>query len=131
VSLTESGSDATGALNPITVSDTRNNYPGWSVSGQAADFTGSGTANGSIISGNLLGWVPIGSCAAAGVTFGPVVGPGAPGLGTTAAVLAAAHAGTGFGTCTMDANLTLAIPVAAKPGDYTSTLTVTAVTALP
>jgi len=131
VNLTVSGSDATGALNPIAVSDTRNNYPGWSVSGQAADFTGSGTANGSTISGNLLGWVPIGACLGTGATFGAAVGPGAPGLGTTAAILASAHAGTGFGTCRMDANLTLAIPAAARPGDYASMLTVTAVTAFP
>jgi phosphate ABC transporter phosphate-binding protein len=131
VNLTVSGSEAAGALNPITVTDTRNNYPGWSVSGQAADFTSSGTAAGSTMSGNQLGWAPTDTALATGVTLGGAVTPSAPGLGTTAAILASAPAGSGFGTSTLGANLTLVIPAAARPGDYASTLTVTAVTALP
>jgi hypothetical protein len=59
------------------------------------------------------------------------VAPAAPGLGTTAAVLASAHAGSGFGTSTLGANLTLAIPVEAAAGDYTGSLIVDAVTTLP
>jgi hypothetical protein len=59
------------------------------------------------------------------------VAPVAPGLGTTAAVLALAHAGSGFGTSTLGADLTLAIPVTARAGDYAGALTVSAVTALP
>ena len=134
VTLTVSGFTATGVLNPITVSDTRNTYPGWSVSGQTSDFTGSGTAAGSTISGNQLGWVPTDTALATGAALGGTVTPAAPGLGTTAAVLALAHAatpGSGFGTSTLGANLTLAIPPAAKAGPYAATLTVTAVTSLP
>jgi len=131
VNLTVSGPDASGALNPITVSDTRNTYPGWSVSGQAADFTGSGTAAGSTISGNQLGWMPASTSLAAGAALGDTVTPAAPGLGTTAATLASAQAGSGFGTSMLSAGLTLAIPPAARAGTYTSTLTVTAVTTLP
>jgi ABC-type phosphate transport system substrate-binding protein len=131
VNLTESGSNATGALPAITVSDTRNTYPGWSVSGQESDFTGSGTAAGSTISGNQLGWVPTDTSLGTGVTLGGTVAPGSPGLGTTAAVLASAHAGSGFGTSVLGANLTLAIPALARAGDYAGSLTVTAVTALP
>jgi hypothetical protein len=41
------------------VTDTRNYYPGWSVSGQDSNWTGSGTAAGFTISGNQLGWTPI------------------------------------------------------------------------
>jgi len=46
-------------------------------------------------------------------------------------VLAQAPAGGGFGTSVLGANLTLAIPATATAGPYTSTLTLTAVTALP
>jgi hypothetical protein len=125
------GDTATGALNPITVSDTRNTYPGWSVTGQTSSFTGSGTANGSTISGNQLGWVPADSSLATGATLGGPVIPAAPGLGTTAAVLASADPGGGAGTSVLGANVTLDIPVTAAAGPYLSTLTVTAITTGP
>jgi phosphate transport system substrate-binding protein len=125
------GDTATGVLNPITVSDTRNTYPGWSVTGQTSDFTGGGTASGSTISGNQLGWVPAGSSLAAGATLGSTVTPAAPGLGSAAAVLASAAPGGGVGTSSLGANLTLDIPVTAAAGPYLSTLTITAVTTGP
>lgn len=125
------GTTAVGTLNPITVSDTRNTFPGWSVSGQESDFAGSGTAAGSTISGNQLGWVPTDTALATGATLGPTVTPASPGLGTTAAVLAQAHAGNGAGTSALGANVTLAIPASAKAGPYAGTLTITAVTSLP
>ena len=65
------------------------------------------------------------------MTLGSTVDPAAPGLGTTPAVLAAAHAGSGFGISTLIANLTLAIPAEAAAGTYTGSLSVSAVTALP
>jgi Bacterial Ig-like domain (group 3) len=126
VSLTVSGSNAAGMLNPITVTDTRNPAPGWSVSGLAADFT-TGSAT---IPGSQLGWTPTDTSLACGATLGDQVTPGSPGLGTSA-VLASAAAGGGTGTCALGANLTLAIPTSATPGDYSSTLTLTAVTAAP
>ena len=131
VTLTVSGSNATGALNAVTVADSRNTFPGWSVSGQVADFAGSGTAAGSTIPGNQLGWQPTDTALAPGATLGGTVAPASPGIGTTAAVLAQAHAGNGFGTSTLGANLTLAIPSSAAAGAYASTLTLTAVTSLP
>jgi len=132
VNLAVSGTPAqgTGVLNTVTVSDSRNTFPGWSVSGQESDFAGSGTAAGSTISGNQLGWTPTGT-PAGGATLGPVVAPASPGLGTTPGILAQAHAGTGFGTSTLSANLLLAIPPSAKAGPYAGTLTLTAVTSLP
>jgi phosphate ABC transporter phosphate-binding protein len=132
VTLTVSGNNATAGTTPITVSDTRNTYPGWSVSGQAAGFAGSGTAAGASISGNQLGWTPttVGPLPQ-GVTLGGPVAPAAPGLGATPALLAAAPAGGGYGTSTLGANLTLAIPATAAAGSYTGSLTVDAVTALP
>ena len=131
INLAFSGSQATGELNTITVSDSRNTFPGWSVSGQEADFAGSGTASGSTIPGNQLGWVPLGfSSSGSGFILGAPVVPAGPGLGTTAAVLASAPTGSGFGTTTLSANLTL-VPGEARPGDYTGALTVTAVAAPP
>ena len=131
VTLTVSGDSATGSLNPITVADTRNEAPGWSVSGQADDFTGTGTAAGSTISGDQLGWTPTDSSIATGAMLGDPVTPGSPGLGGTAGTLASAHAGNGVGTSVLGADLTLAIPAGTQAGDYTSSLTVTAVTSLP
>ena len=131
VTLAVNGNSATAATTPITVSDTRNTFPGWSVSGQAADFTSSDTAAGVSISGNQLGWAPTGRSLGTNVRLGGIVAPAAPGLGTTAAALASAPAGSGYGTSTLGADLTLAIPAAATGGDYTGSLTVSAVTALP
>ncbi len=133
LAVSTDGSTGTGALNPVSVSDTRNTFPGWSVSGQDSDWTGTGTAQGGTISGNQLGWSPTSTTLANAVTLGPVVTPAAPGLGTTAAVLASVHAGNGngFGTSTFGANLTLDIPASTPAGPYTSTLTVTAVTSNP
>jgi hypothetical protein len=126
VTLTVSGATAAGTLNPITVADTRSSSLGWSVTGQAGDFAG--TAAGSTISGNQLGWAPTGTSLPSVVTLGGPVTPGSPGLGTTAALLASASAAS---TCTLGANLTLDIPSTATPGSYSSTLTLTAVTSGP
>jgi hypothetical protein len=83
------------------------------VSGQESDFTGSGAAAGATISGNQLGWVPtvVGSVVG-GAALGPTVAPAAPGLGSTAAVLASATPGNGYGTNIVSARLTLAITFA-------------------
>jgi hypothetical protein len=128
VNLSVSGLTATGTLEDITVTDSRNYYPGWSISGQDSNFTGSGTT----ISGNQLGWAPVfvGS-PEDGATLGGTVAPASPGLGTTAATLALAPPGCGFGTNVMSANLTLAIPSTSAAGSYSSTMTITAVTTGP
>ena len=131
VTLVVSGSAAAGPLNLITVTDTRNAHPGWSVSGQARDFSGSGSAAGVTISGNQLGWAPTGTSLATGAALGPTLAPGRPGLGDTAAVLASAAAGGGAGTSMLGADLTLAIPPTAAPGPYGSTMTITATTSMP
>jgi hypothetical protein len=130
VTLSVSGSSATAATTPIVVSDTRNTYPGWSVSGQDSDWTGSGTAAGAGFSGNQLGWQPTSrGKLPQGVTLGPTVTPASPGLGSTPAVLASASPGgcNGYGTITLIADLTLLIPAAQAPGPYSGGLTITAV----
>jgi len=118
---------ATGGIDAasITITDTRNTAPGWSVSGQDTAFTGSGSATGSAIPGDNLGWTPQG-LATGGATLGPPLAPGAsPGLADAAQVLESAPSGSGVGTNQVGAALTLDIPAAAPPGDYTSTLTIT------
>jgi hypothetical protein len=130
VTLLVSGSSATAATTPVVVSDTRNTFPGWSVSGQDSNWTGSGTAAGASISGNQLGWTPTNTgTLPQGVTLGGTVTPASPGLGTTPAVLASVHAGVGngVGTSTLGANLTLAIPSGQAAGPYSSGLNITAV----
>lgn len=133
VTLTATGLTATGATTPITVSDTRNTFPGWIVSGQDSGWTGTGTAAGGTFSGNQLGWQPTNTgTLPSGVTLGSTVAPAptGPGLGTTAATLASATHGApnGFGTSNLGANLTLNIPATAPAGPYTSGLTISAVT---
>jgi phosphate ABC transporter phosphate-binding protein len=131
VALTASGSAATAAITPVTVSDTRNTYPGWSVSGQDSAFAGGGAATGASIAGDQLGWAPTATALGEGVALGPVVTPASPGLGTSAGLLAYAHAGQGFGTSALGADLTLDIPAPTAAGPYSSSLTITAVTAYP
>jgi hypothetical protein len=133
VTLTATDLTAAGSTTPITVADSRNSYPGWSVSGQDSAWTGTGTAAGGTFSGNQLGWTPTDTALAPAVTLGSPVTPAAPGLGTTAATLASVHAGlgNGFGTSTLGANLALLIPATAPAGPYTSGLTISAVTSNP
>jgi hypothetical protein len=124
----------TAPTTPIVVTDTRNTFPGWSVSGQDSNWTGSGTAAGASFSGNQLGWTPtnVGTLPQ-GVTLGPPVPPGTnPGLGSNPQVLASVHAGIGNGFtgptgATFGANLALLIPAGQAAGPYTSGLSITAV----
>jgi hypothetical protein len=125
VTLTQRGDSALGVMADVTVSDTRNTYPGWSVVGQVSDFT-SPTDPDVPIPGNQLGWVPTGTFLADGAVLGGTVAPASPGLGTTAAILASANPGTGFGASSLGANLTLAIPPATPSGNYSGELTLTA-----
>jgi hypothetical protein len=135
VTLTMSGNNATAATTPIVVSDSRNTFPGWSVSGQDSNWTGSGTAQGASMSGSQLGWTPTSSTTplTQGVTLFPAVAPASPGLGSQPAVLASVLAGlgNGFGTTTLGANLNLLIPATQAAGDYTSGLNFTAVSSNP
>jgi phosphate ABC transporter phosphate-binding protein len=126
IALTVSGDTATGALIPVAVSDTRNTYPGWSVVGQATAFTDPTSNPAGDIPGNQLGWVPTSTSLSDGADLGGPVLPATPGLGSIAGVLAVASPGDGFGTSTLGANLTLAIPPAAPSGAYSGELTLTA-----
>jgi hypothetical protein len=128
---------AAGTLNTVTVNDSRNTLPGWSVAGQESVFNEAapGTAT---IPANSLGWTPAFVAPAVdGAQIGTAVAPvGAdtgstgPGLGT-AATLASATPSNGFGINTLNAALLLDIPSATPPGSYAGNLTITYVTAGP
>jgi len=131
VNLAVSGATASGTLPTVTITDTRNNFPGWSVSGQESNFTSTGPPAASF-SGNQLGWTPtaVNAPLPNGAILGSTVNPVSPGLGTTPAVLALAHAGTGADPsgATNDqvaASLMLDIPSGAVAGAYTGQLTIT------
>lgn len=111
---------ATGVLQVMTVLESRNYVPGWSVTGQASNLT----AGGEPISGTQLGWIPAGSVTG-GAKLGPPVVPDHPGFGSAGAVLASAAPSSGFGTDTLSADLMLAVPTGAQNGPYAGALTIT------
>jgi hypothetical protein len=135
--LTESGLTATGTLVPVIVTDTRNGlaanasipslvngysgYPGWSVVGQATDFTAPLSHPAGDIPVAGFNWTPT-TPSSGDFTLG---GATTTGLGT-AQTLASALAGHGDGAFTLGAILNLAIPASAPAGAYSSTLTLTA-----
>jgi hypothetical protein len=143
--LTVSGSTATdgpGGTSPnaVVVVDQRNNYPGWSVSGQAGPWTGTAgsSAAGGTIPADNLGFAPTVTGGSGGDHAGPAVTAGTSpnGLGDGANVWAFAHAGlqggvNGFGTSNLNAVFTLNIPASAPAGPYTSSFSVTGVNTNP
>jgi hypothetical protein len=121
---TANGLESTGALSPITVSDTRTpTMPGWDLSGQVSNFS----AGSNSFSGSDLGWAPQVTTqdTASDVLAGSAITAGtAPGL-TSASPLADAAAGKGSGTTVLGANLDLQVPASTPAGAYSATLTVT------
>lgn len=121
---------ATGNINQVTVVDTRDTDPGFTINGQMSAFT-NGT---STFSGNYLGWQPVvtstsgatlagyDQTVAAGATLQPSL---ATGLQTVKQPLASAIAGQGLGISTLDARLKLLIPLTARNGGFTATMTFT------
>jgi hypothetical protein len=132
---------ATGALNQVTVVDTRDTDPGWTVNGRMGTFTQA--IPGAVISGDELGWTPAktsdtgpvtfsdGSTYDQAVTAGGIVAPNQPngtGLGSSSGkVLGSAAATDGLGIAVLDGALKLWIPITARTGNYTGVLTITAV----
>jgi hypothetical protein len=121
-----SGLASSGAMNTVTVTDTRSQSPGWNVVGQVGDF--SNGAGGTIAAGSL-GWDPdvVDSATGQNVTPGAVVAPGPGGGLGTARQLATAAAGSARGTARLGATLNLLVPTSTDPGTYTATLTLTAI----
>lgn len=110
-----------GRLGSVTVSDTREGSPAWSLSGQVSDFSGG-------LPGSYLGWVPRVTAPGAGVYPGETVVSGliaGNGLASPS-LLAAAPAGHEPGSATVDADLELRVPDSTPGGRYVTTLTLTA-----
>lgn len=122
-SVTDRGGylQATGAIDPISVTDTRVGGPQWSISGQVSDFNGG-------ISGKHLGWGPQILSAGAGAVAGADVASGINSGGglSVSSVLAAAPAAHDPGTARVGADLDLRLPVDTAPGTYSAVLTITA-----
>ncbi|WP_052432739.1 Ig-like domain-containing protein [Streptacidiphilus carbonis] len=117
-----------GPIQTVTVTDTRAGAPGWSLSGQAADFT-SGTGT---ISAQNLGWAPNlvtkddnvklalgGNVAPANAV--PSTDSGVLGLKSSRTLASA----TGLGTAQLGADLSLVAPTSTVAGRYTGVLTLT------
>ena len=133
---------ATAPLNTVTVVDTRDTDPGWTVNGTMGTFTQ--PIPGAIISGDELGWTPVKTSDTGAVTFSdgthydfrrsPPVRwwlsnqPNGTGLGSSSGkVLGSAIATKGLGIAVLDGTLNLWIPITARTGNYTGILTITAV----
>lgn len=130
-----------GAINPVTVTDTRAGNPGWTVSGQVTDFHNTVGADTTPINGFNLGWTPnVGTHSLSQtITAGALVSPASPVLdeGATPAdptqglrvsrTLASAAAGQGTGTAHLGADLALNVPTTVIAGTYDATLTLTAI----
>jgi hypothetical protein len=116
---------ASGSLTEIVVTDDRAGGTSpytWSISGQAGDFT---SAGGASFSGGLLGWTPEVVQGGTSVIAGDEVTStrvGGTGLGSSR-ILASS---TSAASATLGADLSLVIPGTTAAGDYTSTLTITA-----
>jgi len=116
--------EATGAINPIAVSDTRMSLAPWSISASSSDFRGGDVT----FSGKNLGWTPRVLKAGAGATAGASVESGFSGGEGLASsrVLGSATQGHDRGAATLGADLDLKIPLEVAKGSYRATLTITA-----
>ena len=131
---------ASGRLNQVTVVDTRDSDPlGWTLNGTVEDFTVAG--GGASFSGDHLGWTPkVTSDSAAFdsdlngsldydqvAIVGTPVAPRTVGGLKAGRTLGSAVEGSDLGIAVLDARLKLLIPVTARNGRYTATLSFTSV----
>jgi hypothetical protein len=134
--VTSTGSDqtTTGELAAVTVTNGRGSTAGWTLSGQATDFTGD---NNTILPGVNLGWAPSAAVVpdsytppagqpASIVNAGATVAPRANNQGLTRSrTLASAPANQSAGQFTAGGVVTLGVPGATRAGTYSSILTLT------
>jgi len=127
---------ASGAMDPVKVTDTRAGDPGWTASGIVSDFTLGANA----FNGYNLGWAPTvlsSSVNQVGIAAGPAVTAGTEGSATSvpsdpaiglesSRILAVAQDNAGNGTARLGAALSLNIPTDVPAGVYNATLTLTA-----
>jgi len=138
---------ATGSLKQVSVVDERDTDQGWNLTGQMGTFVNGPVATPvDTFSGSQLGWLPLKTYTVGpttnadgtpyvftvnpGATVAPATVPGAGGGLQAAQTLAISPVPTGLGaggigTAVLDADLTVWIPVRAKAGAYTGTMTIT------
>jgi hypothetical protein len=124
---------ASGALNEVTVLDTRDTDSGWTVNGAMGAFT---SLNDSF-SGDYLGWTPVVQSTTTSLGYTQVATAGAPvaaGTGVSTGTglsdgqpLASASAGAGLGIAQLDAAVEVVFPTTADAGTYTGILALTIV----
>ncbi|MGZ4693762.1 MAG: fibronectin type III domain-containing protein [Acidimicrobiales bacterium] len=123
---------ATGAFDEVTVLDTRDTNPGWTVNVQSTPFTGVNPAN-TFSACNLGYGAPTANAASniapnvQNVTPGPAVAASCPagGLGVSH-TFASAAAGQGQGYAYLNASIGVQVPVSAAADVYTAVVTFTA-----
>ena len=117
---------ATGTLPAVTVTDTRTNSPGFTLTGRARPFTTSDGAH--VLGAQHLGWQPALLEPVAGVRAGRTVAPSTVAGGglATSRPLVVAGAGWARREVRVTAGLTLRVPEGAAPGRYETVLTITA-----
>ena len=117
-----------GPIQTVTVTDTRAGAPGWSLSGQVADFASGSNS----INAENLGWAPnlVNKGDSVKLTLGGNVAPangvpssdnGVLGLKSSRTLASA----TGLGTAQLGADLSLVAPTSTVAGAYTGVLTLT------
>ncbi len=125
---------ANGALNEVTIVDTRDGDAGWSVTGSIPTLNRTPapgvllTTPRNFFSGDLVGWSPAPAETTAGqtVTPGTAVVPGTVGGLSAPQVLASALPLQGLGVAALNARIKVLIPVAVNQGAYVGTLTLNA-----
>ncbi|GEK17933.1 hypothetical protein [Cellulomonas persica] len=117
---------ATGTLPAVTISDTRADSPGFTLSGRARPFTTSDGAH--VLGAQHLGWQPSLLEAVAGVRAGRAIAPStAAGRGlATSRTLVVGGPTSVRRDVRVTAGLTLRVPEGAAPGRYETVLTITA-----
>jgi len=117
-----------GAITGITVTDTRQDAPGWNASGRVRGLVSIG---GGTLDGRYLGWTPTVVSTSTGATATPGE-PVAPGFATGTGLkswtpLASAPAGASLGTTVLGADLRIEAPLATKAGTYTGVVLITVI----
>jgi len=123
---------ATGAFDEVTVLDTRDTNPGWTVNVQSTPFVGVNAAN--TFSACNLGYGAPTANAASNiapnvqiVTPGPAVAASCPAAGLSVShTFASAAAGQGQGYAYLNASIGVQVPVSAAADIYTAVVTFTA-----
>ena len=119
---------AEGAIDGITVTDTRSGQLGWTANGRVR---GLATVDGATLAGRYLGWTPevLSSSDGQNVTAGAHVNPGfIEGNGIQAwNALGTASAGASMGTAVLGAAVRIEAPTTTVDGDYTGVVLITVI----